>query len=105
MKQGSKPVHWENPKDGVGREVGVGSGWGTHVLPWLIHVNVWQNHHSIVISLQLNKFKRMLKNFFHEESRIPEASFPTSSRTCGRGEVVFRNGGLCGDTGRTGGWG
>jgi len=20
-----------------------GSGWGTHVHPWLIHVNVWQN--------------------------------------------------------------
>ena len=20
-----------------------GSGWGTHVNPWLIHVNVWQN--------------------------------------------------------------
>ena len=25
-----------------------GSGWGTHVHPWLIHVNVWQNHHNIV---------------------------------------------------------
>ena len=21
---------------------GMGSGWGTHVHPWLIHVNVWQ---------------------------------------------------------------
>ena len=30
-----------------------GSGWGTHVHPWLIHVNVWQNHCNIVISLQL----------------------------------------------------
>ena len=28
-------------KDGMGREVGGGSGWGTHVNPWLIHVNVW----------------------------------------------------------------
>ena len=26
----------------MGREVGGGSGWGTHVHPWLIHVNVWQ---------------------------------------------------------------
>ena len=28
-------------RDGMGREVGGGSGWGTHVHPWLIHVNVW----------------------------------------------------------------
>ena len=25
-----------------------GSGLGTHVYPWLIHVNVWQNQYSIV---------------------------------------------------------
>ena len=29
-------------RDGMGREVGDVSGWGTHVNPWLIHVNVWQ---------------------------------------------------------------
>ena len=29
-----------------------GSGWGTHVNPWLFHSNVWQN------SLQINKFKK-----------------------------------------------
>ena len=30
-----------------------GSGWGVHVTPWLIHVNVWQNplQHCKVISL------------------------------------------------------
>ena len=41
--------------DGVGKEVGGGSGWGTHVNPWLIHVNVWQNPlpYCKVISLQL----------------------------------------------------
>ena len=27
-------------RDGRGREVGGGSGWGTRVNPWLIHVNV-----------------------------------------------------------------
>ena len=27
---------------GMGREVGEGSGWGTHVNPWPIHVYVWQ---------------------------------------------------------------
>ena len=39
------------------REVGGGSGLGTHVNPWLIHVNVWQKplQYCKVISLQLIK--------------------------------------------------
>ena len=34
-----------------------GSGWGTHVNPWLIHINVWQKplKYCEVISLQLIK--------------------------------------------------
>ena len=34
-----------------------GSRWGTHVNPWLIHVNVWQKplQYCKVISLQLIK--------------------------------------------------
>ena len=34
-----------------------GLGWGTHVNPWLIHVNVWQKplQYCKVISLQLIK--------------------------------------------------
>ena len=41
----------------VKREVGGGSGLGTHVNPWLIHVNVWQKplQYCKVISLQLIK--------------------------------------------------
>ena len=37
-----------------------GSGWGTHVHPWLIHVNVWQNppQYCKVISLQLKEKKK-----------------------------------------------
>ena len=37
-----------------GRQEG-GSRWGTHVNPWLIHVNVWQKplQYYKVISLQL----------------------------------------------------
>ena len=37
-----------------------GSGWGTHVHPWLIHVNVWQKppQYCKVISLQLKFFKK-----------------------------------------------
>ena len=39
------------------REAGGGSRWGTHVNPWLIHVNVWQKplQYCKVISLQLIK--------------------------------------------------
>ena len=40
-------------RDGMGRDVGGGSGWGTRVHPWQIHVDVWQNQYNIVISLQL----------------------------------------------------
>ena len=38
-------------------QAGGGSGWGTHVNPWLIHVNVWQKtlKYCKVISLQLIK--------------------------------------------------
>ena len=45
-----------------GRREG-GSGWGTHVNPWLIHVNLWQNPLKCceVISLQLIK-KNLEKN-------------------------------------------
>ena len=46
-----------------------GSGWGTHVNPWLIHVNVWQDplQYCKVISLQLIKIngnKRKVMNSF-----------------------------------------
>ena len=35
-------------RDGMGREVGGASGWGTHVHPWRIQVSVWQNQYNIV---------------------------------------------------------
>ena len=56
-------VHWEDP-EGLGREGGGGgSGWGTHVNPRLIHVNVWQNplQYCKVISLQQIKKKKLIK--------------------------------------------
>ena len=39
-----------------------GSGWGTHVNPWLIHVNVWQKplQYCKVISLQLTKINEII---------------------------------------------
>ena len=41
-------VHWDDQRDGMRREVGGGSGWGTHVHTWWVHVNVWQNKYNIV---------------------------------------------------------
>ena len=37
-------------RDGTGREEGVGggSGWGTRLYLWWIHVDVWQNQYNIV---------------------------------------------------------
>ena len=57
--------------DALGRPRGIGwrgkweggSGWGIHVTPWLIHVNVWQNtlQYCKVISLQLIKINEKKK--------------------------------------------
>ena len=48
-----------------GRREG-GSGWGTHVNPWLIHVNVWQKplQYCKVISLHLIKINGGKKLLF-----------------------------------------
>ena len=61
MKQGTQS--WctgTTQRDGMGREVGGCFRVGTHVHPWLIHVNVWQKpQYCKAISLQLNKFKKI----------------------------------------------
>ena len=48
-------VHWEDPEGWDEREVGGRVRMGTHVHPWLIHVNVWQKplQYCKVISLQV----------------------------------------------------
>ena len=56
-----------------GRRKG-GSGWGTHVNPWLIHVNVWQKslQYCKVIRLQLikiNETKTHLHKMMSELSK------------------------------------
>ena len=50
-----------------------GSGWGTHVNPWLIHVNVWQKprQYCKVISLQLIKINEKIKN---KKNKLPGKS-------------------------------
>ena len=35
-------VQWDDPEGWDEEGGGRGSGWGTHVHPWLIYVNVWQ---------------------------------------------------------------
>ena len=49
-----------------------GLGWGTHVNPWLIHVNVWQKplQYCKVISLQLIKINEKKKNWVHRKEVI-----------------------------------
>ena len=48
-------VHWDNPEGWDGGRWEGGSGWRTHVHPWLIHVNVWQKppQYCKLISFQL----------------------------------------------------
>ena len=58
-------------RDEMGREAGGGIGMGTHVTPWLIHVNVWQKplQYCKVISLQLIKINEKKKSAFKWASR------------------------------------
>ena len=57
-----------------GRREG-GLGWGTHVNPWLIHVNVWQKplQYCKVISLQLIKINEKKK----ERKALPSICYNT----------------------------
>jgi len=43
-------------RDGMGMEMGGGSGWETRVHPWRIHVDVWQNQYN---SVRLKKEKKI----------------------------------------------
>ena len=65
MRQALRPGALGKPRGSGwrGRWEG-GSGWGTHVNPWLIHVNVWQKplQYCKVISLQLIKINGGKKN-------------------------------------------
>ena len=47
-------------RDGTGKEEG--SGWGTRVYLWRMHVDIWQNQYSIV-KLK-NKKKKKKKDKF-----------------------------------------
>ena len=48
-------VHWDDPEGWYGEGGGRGgSGWGTRVYPWWIHVDVWQYQYNIVKGLDSN---------------------------------------------------
>ena len=58
-----------------------GSGWGTHVSPWLIHVNVWQNPLQYCKGISLKKKKKNINNPTLEHSVLQRiASFPGNSQ-------------------------
>ena len=49
---------------GVRREEG--SGWGTRVYLWRIHVDIWQNQYNIVKFKNKIKFKKIVFHSFTE---------------------------------------
>ena len=78
-----------------------GSGWGTHVNPWLIHANVWQKPLQCckVFSLQLTKIneKKIKQTSEYKKNRnrltdIENKLVVTSGETgAGRGETKVGN--------------
>ena len=76
-------------RDGMGREAGGGMGWGTHVNPWLIHVNVWQKplQYCKVISLQLINISG--KKFFKKKFSDSNFSFSGYKETETRGKGIL----------------
>ena len=66
-----------------------GSGWGTHVNPWLIHVNVWQKslQYCKVISLQLIKINGKKKELVVSNKKV-EIYF---SRNYGHSLIMFHS--------------
>ena len=75
-------VHWEDPEGsgGEGGRRGDQDG-GTHVNPWLILVNVWQNplQYCKVISLQLIKKNKIKKKKLNIQKTKIMASGPITS--------------------------
>jgi len=56
-------VHWDDPEGWYGEGGGrreEGSGWGTHIYLWWIHVDIWQNQYNIVNLKNKIKFKKKL---------------------------------------------
>ena len=73
MKQGTQSqCSGTTQRDGAGREEGRGfQDGGTHVHPWLIHVNVWQKPPQFCKS-NYSPIKLIKKNFKKENYSLPE---------------------------------
>ena len=83
---GAGALGWPRGMGWGGRREG-GSGWGTHVNPWLIHVNVWPKtlQYCKVVSLQLIKIigkKGKKKNLSANAGGTGNASLICGSRRC-----------------------
>ena len=74
---GAGALGWPRGMEWGGRWEG-GSGWGTRVHPWWIHVNVWQKplQYCKVINLQLKKKKK--KEHGGHKERNTQNRFPKS---------------------------
>ena len=87
MRQVLEPGALGRPRRmGLGGRWEGGLGWGTHVNPWLIHVNIWQKplQYCKVISLQLikinenNNNNKVMSLLFNMLSRLVIAFLPKS---------------------------
>ena len=77
----SKPVCWDNPEGlGWGGRWERGSGWGTHVHPWLIHIGVWQKSPQYCNYLPINLKNQKINNskVYKQQTNV-EAPSPSSS--------------------------
>ena len=75
---GAGALGWPRMMRWGGRWEG-GSGWGTHVHPWWIHVNVWQNQYNIV------KLKKKEIIFLKKKKKIVLAGEQDGGGVGGRG--------------------
>ena len=100
MKQlGAGALGWPWGKELGGRWKG-DSGWGTHVYPWLIHVNIWQKplQYCKIISLQLKQIdyfflmkqllKKKKKNKGVESLRGDEAGLEPGTLCCSAAKLA-----------------
>ena len=69
-----------------------GSGLGTHVHPWWIHVNVMQNQYSIVkenkVKIKMKKLKKILKKECCIQYASQFGKFNSGHKT-GKGQFSF----------------